>query len=551
LEDMEGFDPLAEMKKSMPQDLHKGLIVHGLVVQIDDAYVWVDVDSKSEGRVPREEFSTLPKEGETIIVRYERSEEGIPLFSHKLAAIETLRHDLKRAFTEGTTVRGKVIKEAKGGVRVDFGGIEGYAPMRLLDIRSAQTPEHYIGQEFDFKVIEFSQGQRGRNSLSIVVSRRELLESKREEKIGEIFEQHKIGDVVEGVVRNITKSGVFVDIGGFDGLIRFDDLTWKRGANPRDIVHTNDTIRVKIIQMDPETKRVGLSLKDMTENPFDQFCQDLHIGDELTGKVVKLENFGAFVRLADGVEGLLHISELSWTKRVAHPKEILSVGSEIQVKILAIDYKEKRLSLSFRQLQQNPFDSLEKDYAVNSRHTGRVSRVTDLGVFVELPSGIEGLVRKEDISWGRGDTAASLVPGDMVEVRILSLDPKKKKIGLGIKQLQDNPVEVFAFNHPIGSRLEAKVTRIADYGAFVDLGSGLEGLIHISNLSDKRVDKVSEIANPGDTFEVKVIEIDAARNKIGLTLKNVDLESVNASREEATGTFRLGNLFDLSGFSER
>ncbi|MDR2733357.1 MAG: S1 RNA-binding domain-containing protein [Spirochaetota bacterium] len=548
---MAGFDPLAELSSSAPQDLHKGLIVHGLVVQIDDAYVWVDVDSKSEGRVPREEFASLPKEGETIIVRYERSEEGIPLFSHKLAAIETLRHDLKRAFAEGTVMRGKVVREAKGGMRVDFGGIEGYAPMRLLDIRSAQSPEHYIGQEFDFKVIEFSQGQRGRNSLSIVVSRRELLETQREEKIGEIFEQHKVGDVVEGVVRNITKNGVFVDIGGFDGLIRFDDLTWKRGANSREIVHPNDTLRVKIVQMDSATKRVGLSLKDMTENPFDQFCQDLHPGDELAGKVVKLENFGAFVRLADGVEGLLHISELSWTKRVAHPKEILSVGSEIQVKILAIDYKEKRLSLSFRQLHQNPYDSLEKDYAVNSRHTGRISRVADPGVFVELPSGIEGLVRKEDISWARGDLASSFVPGDMVEVRILGVDAKKKKISLGIKQLQDNPIEVFAFNHPIGSRLEGKVTRVADFGAFVDLGAGLEGLIHISNLSDKRVDKVSDAVKPGDMVEVKVIEIDAARNTIGLTMKNVDLESVNASREEASGTFRLGNLFDLSGFSER
>jgi small subunit ribosomal protein S1 len=553
----EAFDQLAEMEKAAPQDVRKGQIVEGHIVQIDDSYIWVDVDSKSEGRVSLDEFTTLPKEGDSIMVRYERSEEGIPIYSYKRAAAEVARRTLKQAFDEGTIVRGKVVREVKSGVRVDFGGLEGYVPMRLLDIRSAKSPEQYIGQEFDFKIVEYSQGQRGRNSLSVVASRRELLESEREQKTGEIFAQHKLGDVIEGTVRNITKNGVFVDIGGFDGLIRFDDLSWKRGVNPREIVQPNEKISVKIIQMDQESKRVGLSLKELSENPFDQYCREFHEGDVVQGKVVKLESFGAFVRLRDGVEGLLHISELSWTKRIVHPKEVIAVGSDIQVKILAIDYDEKRLSLGFRQLQQNPFDSIGQDYTVDSRHTGRISRLTEFGIFVELPSGVEGLVRKEDVTWergGAGELESRYVPGEMVEVRVISLDVKKRKIGLGIKQLQDNPVEVFGFNHPVGSKLQAAVSRIVDFGAFIDLGNGLEGLLHISNLADKRVEKVTDVVNVGDTVEVKVIEIDAAKNKIGLSMKSIDIESASTAlsqpRVEENGTFRLGNVIDLSKFSD-
>ena len=553
----ESFDQLAEMEKVSPQELHKGAIVDGLVVQIDDTHVWVDVDSKSEGRIPKEEFETLPKEGSTIAVRLERSEDGIPVFSFKRAAAEMAKRVLKAAFEEGTIVRGKVAREVKSGVRVDFGGVEGYVPMRLLDIRSVQSTEFYIGQEFDFKIIEFGPGQRGRNSLSIVASRRELLEAEREQKTSEVFEKFRVGDVVEGIVRNITKSGVFVDIGGFDGLVRLDDLSWKRGVNPRDIVSPQEKVTVKIVQMDPETKRVGLSLKELTVDPFEQFCEEVREGDVIDGKVVKLETFGAFVRLRDGVEGLLHISELSWTKRIGHPKEVLTVGTNIQVKILGIDYNERRISLGFRQLQQNPYDALENEYAVNTRHTGRISRITDFGIFVELPSGVEGLVRKEDIGWERGagsDLEARFVPGEMVEVRVINLDAKKRKIGLGIKQLQDNPLEVFRFSHPVGSKLTGTVTKLSDFGAFVDVGSGLEGLIHISNLADKRVEKVQDVVKPGDTVEVKVIEIDSEKNKIGLSIKDLNRETeremMSQMRGEESGNFRLGDIVDLSRFSK-
>ncbi len=554
----EVFDQLAEMEKATPQELHKGQIVDGLVVQIDDSFVWVDVDSKSEGRIPKDEFETLPEEGSTIAVRLERSEDGIPVFSYKRAAAEMGRRKLKKAFEEGTVLRGKVVREVKSGVRVDFGGIEGYVPMRLLDIRSVQSAEYYIGQEFDFKIIEFAQGQRGRNSLSIVASRRELLEAEREQKTDEVFSRYQVGDEVEGVVRNITKSGVFVDIGGFDGLIRLDDLAWKRGVNPRDIVNPQQTVRVRIVQMDPETKRVGLSLKDLTPDPFVQFCDEVRDGDVLQGTVVKLENFGAFVRLRDGIEGLLHISELSWTRRIGHPKEVLSVGSTIDVKILGIDYDERRISLGFRQLQDNPYDNLEHDFAINTRHTGRISRITEFGIFVELPNGVEGLVRKEDIGWERGaanDLESRFVPGEMVEVRVINLDARKRKIGLGIKQLQDNPLEVFRFSHPVGSRMTGTVTRIVDFGAFVDVGSGLEGLIHISNLAEKRVERVADVVKAGDTVEVKVIEIDSDKNKIGLSIKDLnrdtERETISQMRGgEESGTFRLGDVLDLSKLSD-
>lgn len=554
----EVFDQLAEMEKATPQELHKGQIVDGLVVQIDDSFVWVDVDSKSEGRIPKDEFETLPEEGSTIAVRLERSEDGIPVFSYKRAAAEMGRRKLKKAFEEGTVLRGKVVREVKSGVRVDFGGIEGYVPMRLLDIRSVQSAEYYIGQEFDFKIIEFAQGQRGRNSLSIVASRRELLEAEREQKTDEVFSRYQVGDEVEGVVRNITKSGVFVDIGGFDGLIRLDDLAWKRGVNPRDIVNPQQTVRVRIVQMDPETKRVGLSLKDLTPDPFVQFCDEVRDGDVLQGTVVKLENFGAFVRLRDGIEGLLHISELSWTRRIGHPKEVLSVGSTIDVKILGIDYDERRISLGFRQLQDNPYDNLERDFAINTRHTGRISRITEFGIFVELPNGVEGLVRKEDIGWERGaanDLESRFVPGEMVEVRVINLDARKRKIGLGIKQLQDNPLEVFRFSHPVGSRMSGTVTRIVDFGAFVDVGNGLEGLIHISNLAEKRVERVADVVKAGDTVEVKVIEIDSDKNKIGLSIKDLnrdtERETISQMRGgEESGTFRLGDVLDLSKLSD-
>lgn len=545
---MEQMDYL-EFAPNIPS---KGELIEGTVITVDKqaSLVWLDLSAKASGKVDLAEFETPPAEGETILVKVVNpSDPDGVLVSKRQADSSKMRKVVEDAYEKGEIISGKVTKKAKNGLKVDFSGIEAYVPLSHMDLGRIGNQDDYIGQTYDFKIIKLEK--RGKN-LSMVVSRKDLLEKDREEKSKAIFEAVKVGDVVAGIVKNITRFGIFVDIGGMDGLIAHEDISWQRGSSAKDIVQPGDQIEVKVTQMDQERQRIGLSLKALQGDPLNGFCEKHAEGEILEGKVVKLETFGAFVELEPGVEGLLHVSELSWTRRINHPKEVLQVGSTINVKLLKIDHEARRISLGYRQLLQNPYDSIDVDYPLGSRHTGQIMRLTEFGVFVKLPTDIEGLVRKEDISWEKkeGDVLSQFTPGEMVEVQILKVDKRAKKIGLGVKQLQDNPLEIFKFKHPAGTRTTGKVTRLEDFGAFVELAPGIEGLVHISQLADKRVEKVSDVLKAGDTVNVKIIDMNTDTGKISLSIKDYDRESetelINQHKGDEKGTFRLGDVIDLS-----
>lgn len=539
------------LEMAEPQELSKGILVKGTVVQIDDEYVWVDVQYKQEGKIKLEEFDTPPEENDEIEVKIIslRDKYGDLLVSKNAASRDKMRSVLQDAYEKDEVLTGRVKAEAKKGLKVDFDGVEAYVPLSHMELGKALPEQNYIGNEYEFKIIQL---EHRRNGLSVVASRRKILEERKEDRVKEVFEKISVGDVIEGTVKNLARFGVFVDIGGMDGLIHIDNLSWQRNVRPSEIAKPGDQLKVKVVEMNREQQRIGLSLKDLQEDPFVNFAAEHKVGDEMDGKVVKLETFGAFIEVAPQIEGLLHVSELSWTKRIGHPKQVLAPGQTVRVKLLGIDPQERRISLGYRQLMENPYDSMEQDYPVGSQHSGKISRITDFGIFIELPSGIDGLVRNEDLSWDKKnkDARQEFNPGDMVEVRVLSVDPGKKKIDLGIKQLVENPFEKFKFDHPVGSRIEGKVTNIVDFGAFVELAPGIEGMIHISHLSDKRVENVTDVLQEGEQVKVKILEIDENTGKISLSIKDYhkDEEMAVISQHKGTdsGTFRLGDMIDLS-----
>ena len=541
-----------EMMDFAPAILTKGEILEGTVITVDEKgqTVWIDLNAKSSGIAALDEFEEAPAEGDkvSVMVLSTSGIDGVKV-SKRAADSRKMRQVVEKAYEDNETITGKVTKKAKNGLKVDFSGIEAYVPLSHMDLGRIGNQDAYIGQTYDFKIIKLER--RGKN-ISMVVSRRELLEKERGERMKEIFETVNVGDVVEGIVKNITRFGIFVDIGGMDGLIAHEDISWQRGQSAKDIVSPGDTIDVQITLMDEERQRIGLSLKALQEDPLNDFCERHAEGDVIEGKVVKLESFGAFVELEPGVEGLLHVSELSWTRRINHPKEVVQVGSTINVKLLAIDRENRRLSLGYRQLMANPYETIDLDYPLGTKHTGQIMRITDFGVFVKLPTDIEGLVRKEDISWDKkdSDVLSQFTPGEMVEVQVLKVDKKGRKIGLGVKQLQDNPMAIFKFKNPPGTKTTGTVKRLEDFGAFVELEEGIEGLVHISQIADKRVEKVSDALKEGDKVNVKILSVDEDSGKISLSIKDYDKdienELISQHKGDDKGTFRLGDVIDLS-----
>ncbi len=544
---------LEAMELNAPKQLRKGQTTEATVVMIDDEFVWVDLQSKYEGKIRKDEFTTLPNENDVFTVLYKGSDSNGAIVSKRDAEKAVMREALYESYENDGVIKGRVSAKAKNGLIVDFNGIEGYAPMSHMELRRLLAAEHYIGNEYEFKILKLET--RGRR-ISLVVSRKDLLKVGHEVAIATVFDNMNVGDVVEGVVRSLRPIGAFVDIGGVDGLLRVSDMSWKRGISPKNIVQENETVKVKIISMDKEKERIALSIKALESDPFVAFCEENIEGGVVDGKVVKLEVFGAFVEVAAGVEGLLHVSELSWTQRVNHPKDILQVGAEIQVKILKIDSKERRLSLGYRQMLANPYDTFDLDYPVGTKHTGKIVKVLDFGAFVALPSGVEGLLRKEDVSWEKGSNNSldKLVAGEMIEVVVLRCDKKNRKIALGLKQMVDNPYGTFKFDNPVGSKVTGKVVKITDFGAFVELAPGIEGLLHISELSDKRVESVEDVVKVGEEVKVKILDLDEVKQKISLSIKAYDKESqkemVNKFQGTDSGTFKLGDIMDLSGLGK-
>jgi len=534
--------------------MEEGQLVDGQVIHIDSDHVFIDVGYKSEGRIPLNEFAgKTPELGDivSVVIVKKEGRHGELVVSKKKADLKVVWKELKNAFNDGTPVKGTIVKSIKGGFEVDLGGdVIAFMPISKADIVKVDKPEKYIGIESDFSLEKLY----GEKKANVVVSRRKLLEERMEANRKEFFETKKEGDIVKGKVKSFTSFGAFIDLGGFDGLLHINDMSWGHVSRPKDFVKKNDEVELKIIRLDEAEKRINLSLKHFTEDPWVTFQDKFHPGDVISGKVTKLTDFGAFIEIVPGVEGLAHISELSWVKRVKHPKELFSIGDPVDAMILDFDVEEGRISLGVKHVLPNPWDDIIDRYPCGEKHELEVKKVTNAGAFLEVEEGIDGFLHVEDLTWDNKTPKPSAVftVGEKMECCIVGIDADSRRIRLGVKQLHNNPWEDFANNHPIGSIIEGEVTNKAEFGVFVSLGNNIEGLIHKSNLATSKevsYEDALEAVNKGDKLKAAVTDVNIFKQKVSLSVREV---TMHEERKEISkyldgetqddGTYTLGDL---------
>lgn len=534
--------------------LEEGQLVDGDVIQVDSEYVYIDIGYKSEGKIPLADFTEIPSTGETISVVLVKKEgkNGEIVVSKKKAESKLIWKKLKDAFQEKTPVDGKIVKSIKGGFEVDLGTeYKGFIPISKVDISRVENPEEYVGLESKFLIERLYNEKR----VNIVVSRREWLEKQTEKKRKEFFETVNINDEVTGVVKSFTSFGAFIDLGGFDGLLHINDMSWGHVTRPKDFVKKDQEIKLKVIRLDPEENKINLSLKHFSEDPWSTFESRYNVEDVVKGKVTKLTDFGAFVEIEEGIEGLVHISELSWVKRIKHPQEVLSIGDDCQVMILGYDIQQGRISLGIKQVLPNPWDTIIEEYPIGKIVTKKVKKITNAGAFVELEEGIDGFLHVDDMSWTKRikNISSILKEGEDVEVVILGIDPEARRIALGVKQLTEDPWNVLVNNFPRGTIIDGEITNKTDFGLFVKVDGDIEGLIHKNNLSvNKDDDPEEELAkfNIGDKIKCVVTEINPMRQRLSLSVKELKLREQKAEiskymhETEDDSTFTLGDLIN-------
>lgn len=521
-EETESFQELYE--ESL-HEVQEGEVVRGRVIHVGPEFVTVDIGFKSEGQVPLREFAT--KEGAPVVavgdaidvyVERKESEVGMVNLSKEKADKFKFWEEISRAWNEDQVIEGKIISRIKGGLNVDI-GVMAFLPGSQVDIRPIRNLEKLIGNTFKFKIIKLNR-RRG----NVVLSRRILMEKERESQRQHTLETLAEGQVVEGVVKNITDYGAFIDLGGIDGLMHITDISWGRINNPSDVLAIGEKVKVKVLQFDRETQRVSLGMKQTLPDPWENVAEKFPVGSRLKGKVTSITDYGAFVQIQEGVEGLVHVSEMSWTKRVKHPSKILSVGDEVEVMVLDIDQNQKRISLGLKQTTANPWDTIAEHYPVGTKIQGRIKNITDFGIFIGIDEGIDGLVHISDISWiQRLKHPSDLYKkGQEVQAIVLNIDKENQRFSLGIKQIQKNPWDEIHHRYKVGQLVKGKVTNVTKFGAFVEIEPGIEGLVHISELSHQRVEKASEVAKVGEDVQAVVINVDPKKHKIGLSLKDLD-----------------------------
>lgn len=528
-ESMESFDDLFEASVTAVQ---VGDIVAGHVVSADKDAVTVDIGFKSEGVIPRSEFmeggvETPVKSGDEIDVYVESLGEdgGSIRLSYTRARQLRVWKKIEDAYKQGGTIEGTVTGRVKGGLMVDV-GVAAFLPGSHVDVRPTRSLDRYIGETAEFSVLKFNRA-RG----NVVVSRKALLEKERAALRGETLKVLEEGIVLEGTVKNVTDYGAFVDLGGIDGLLHVTDMSWGRVGHPSEVVKPGDVVKVVVLKFDPQTDKVSLGLKQLHEDPWLTVAERLFPGSRVHGRVVSLTDYGAFVEVEPGVEGLVHVSEMSWTTRVTHPSKIVSVGDEVDVIVLALDPANRRISLGLKQTTPNPWEMLPVEHPVGSTLKGKVTSLTDFGAFVNVAEGIDGLIHVSDMHWTRKVKHPSevLKKGDEVEVVVLAIDVANERLSLGLKQLGDDPWAHMDERHPVGSKVKGKVTNITDFGVFVEIEDGVEGMIHVSQLSSERVEDPRELVSPGAEIDAQVIQIDARDRRISLSVRSL-LQS--AEKEE-------------------
>jgi small subunit ribosomal protein S1 len=502
------------------KDLEEGEIVRGRVLKIDDKEVTVDVGFKSEGVIPVEEFPDLEgvKVGDEIEVFLEKTEnqDGLVVLSKQRADFVKVWDRVKTAADNGELVEGKLVRKIKGGVVVDLYGVEAFLPGSQIALRQVQNVDSLIGQLMEFKIIKLNKRRR-----NIVVSRRSVLEEHRAKQKSEIIQELAKDQIREGVVKNITDFGAFVDLGGIDGLLHITDMSWGRVSHPSELVSIGDKVRVKVLSFDPEKERISLGMKQLTPYPWEDVDKRYSVTQRVKGKVVSITDYGAFVELEKGIEGLIHISEMSWTRHVRHPSKVVAIGDQIEAMILKIDKENEKISLGLKQIEPDPWLSLDERFPIGTRLTGKVRNLTNFGAFVEIEEGIDGLVHISDMSWTRRVVHPSevLKKGDKVEVVVLSIDKDARRISLGLKQVSEDPWPTLAERYLPDMIVKGKVVRLLDRGVIVDLEDGLEGFIPLSQLGIDGLKKPSDSFKPDDVLELKVTRVDTQAHRIILSVK--------------------------------
>jgi small subunit ribosomal protein S1 len=506
-------------------------IVEGKIVEINDEFVVVDVGFKSEGAIHKnewEEGEPPPQIGDTVKVLIEEVEDQhtAPEDSRAMISLSKKKAEkiiqwekMMASVQEGQVVTGTVIRKIKGGLLVDI-GVNVFLPASQVDIRRPNDIGDYIGRVVQCEVLKIDETRR-----NIVVSRRSLIEKQREEDREHLMAELEVGQIRKGIVKNIADFGAFVDLGGIDGLLHITDMSWERIGHPTEMVAIDQEIEVKILQIDREKQKIALGLKQKQNNPWTNIADKYPVGSTVPGEVVNVMSYGAFVKLEPGIEGLVHISEMSWTRRINHPSEMVQIGDKIDVKILGVDAQGQQLSLGIKQTQSNPWDVVLEKYPENAEVTGKVRNLTNYGAFIELEEGIDGLLHVSDMSWTRKISHPSevLTKGQVVKCRVLSVDQARRRIALGLKQLDDDPWNTtIPAKYQPGQLVSGKVTKITNFGVFVGLEDSLEGLLHISELADHKVENPEDVVKVGDEIEVKVLRVDSDERKIGLSRKRVD-----------------------------
>lgn len=541
---------MSRMYEETLKTFTEGSIIPGKVLEVRGDGVLVDIGYKSEGMIHASEFPdiTAVKPGDVFNVLLEgiEDDEGMVMLSKSRAEQQEHWNQVLDTYKEGSIVNGDVRSRVKGGFIVDVGGVESFLPGSQVDVTPVHDPDALVGKTLEFKIIKINDDRR-----NIVLSRRELMEDRRRDRKRELLTEIKVGQVRKGSVKNITDFGVFVDLDGMDGLLHITDMSWGRINHPTELVKVGDELEVVILDVNLEKERVSLGLKQRSSNPWENIQAKYPVGSRLRGKVVNLVPYGAFVEIEQGVEGLVHVSEISWTKRIARASDVLTVGQEVDVVVLNVNREEQKIALGIRQTEENPWDGVRMRYPIGARVSGKVRNLTSYGAFVELEEGIDGMVHVSDMSWTRKINHPSevLKKGEEVAAVVLEVDPDNQRISLGLKQAQEDPWSTIASRLKIGQMVKGKVTKLASFGAFVEIEEGIDGLVHISQISDDRVEKVKDVLKVGQEVEARIVRIDQVDRKIGLSIKAASVpDDEFVVKDEMLEGLRPGeDLVDLAG----
>jgi len=558
-EEIEDMETIEDMYEQSFRNIQEGEVIRGRIVQITDDYIMVDIGYKSEGQIPVREFKDETGKVQAaigdevdVLLEIHDDEEGTILLSKEKAAKIKVWDDISRVYNDDGIIEGKVISKVKGGLAVDI-GVQAFLPGSQVDLRPVRNLESLIDHNYPFKILKYNKKRR-----NVVLSRRALLEKEREQMKTETLASLEDGKVVEGIVKNITDYGVFVDLGGIDGLLHITDMSWGRVGHPSEMFQIGDKINVVVLSFDRDNERVSLGLKQLVPDPWTNAQEKYPVDTQVKGKVVSLTDYGAFVEIEEGVEGLIHVSEMSWTKKIRHPSKILNVGDEVEAVVLSINPDNKRISLGMKQLEPNPWDVIAEKYPVGTTIAGKIKNITDFGVFIGIDEGIDGLVHISDISWTKRVKHPSEVfkKGQEVQAIVLNIDKENERFSLGIKQLEQDPWETIPERYPLGSVISGPITNVTDFGLFVELEEGIEGLVHVSEISKEKIKSPVGQYKMGDSISAKVINISPKDRKIGLSVKKVEDQDERSNYEEyvnsaKAATSNLGELLkeELEAYS--